>query len=94
MSTGPIPSPPSAAIGEAYQSLGGNLQHIVEETVQTHLVTLLDALTPHLVDEIRATLKTKVPELLESLLQQEIDNLKQAAQADTDAPSPDTPERL
>ncbi len=79
------PTPPPAAkapMPQAYQDLTATLSHIVEETVQSYLVTLLDCLTPHIVDEVRSSVESKVPELLESLLQREIDKLKQVAAQD------------
>ena len=69
----------AANISQVYQALSTNLLHIVQETVQSHLATLLDALTPHIVEEVRATVNAKMPDLLEALLQQEIEKLKRAA---------------
>jgi len=79
-----------AAVDQIYQTLSTSLLHIVQETVQTHLVTLLDALTPHLVEEVRSTVQAKLPEVLEVLLQQEIDKLKRAAAQEeaVEAPAP------
>jgi hypothetical protein len=78
----------SAAVDQMYQTLSTSLLHIVQETVQTHLVTLLDALTPHLVEEVQRTVKAKLPEVLEVLLQQEIDKLKRAAAHEEAAAAP------
>jgi DNA-binding response OmpR family regulator len=68
---------------QAYEDLTATLSHIVQETVQSYLVTLLDSLTPHIVEEVRIAIDAKVPELLETLLQREIDKLKQVATQDT-----------
>ena len=77
------PSTLSAAfMPPAYTDLTTALSHIVQETVQSYLVTLLDSLTPHIVEGMRATFEAKAPELLESLLQREIEKLKQAAAQD------------
>jgi CheY-like chemotaxis protein len=75
----PVAAAEPAAVDQIYQRLSTSLLQIVQETVQTHLVTLLDALTPHLVEEVRSTVQAKLPEVLEVLLQQEIDKLKRAA---------------
>jgi CheY-like chemotaxis protein len=80
-----------AAVDQIYQTLSTSLLHIVQETVQTHLVTLLDALTPHLVEEVRSTVQAKLPEVLEVLLQQEIDKLKRAAAHEEAAAAPALP---
>lgn len=75
---------PGAPMPPAYEDLTATLSHIVQETVQSYLVTLLDSLTPQIVEEVRTTIDAKVPELLEVLLQREIDKLKQVvAQDDT-----------
>ncbi len=91
------PAAPSSAaaiepanIPPGYQTLSANLAHIVQETIQSHLATLLDALTPHLVEEVRTLVSAKMPELLEALLQQEIEKLKHAVAQESqgDAPAP------
>ncbi len=75
---------PEASAPQAYHDLTATLSNIVQETVQSYLVTLLDALTPQIVADVQATVDAKMPELLEALLQREIDKLKQvAAQDDT-----------
>ena len=73
---------PAAPMPPAYTDLTATLSHIVQETVQSYLVTLLDSLTPHIIEEMRTTLAAKTPELLESLLQREIEKLRQAAAQD------------
>lgn len=82
-----MPSPgmkalPGVPMPQPYEDLTATLSHIVQETVQSYLVTLLDSLTPHIVEEVRMTIDAKVPELLEALLQREIDKLKQVAAQD------------
>jgi flagellar motor component MotA len=67
---------------QAYEDLTATLSHIVQETVQSYLVTLLDSLTPQIVEDVRMTIDAKIPELLEALLQREIDKLKQVAAQD------------
>ncbi len=73
---------PRTPMPQAYEDLTATLSHIVQETVQSYLVTLLDSLTPQIVEDVRTTVDAKVPELLEALLQREIDKLKQAAAQD------------
>lgn len=67
---------------QPYHDLTATLSQIVQETVQSYLVTLLDALTPQIVADVQSTVDAKVPELLEALLQREIDKLKHAAAQD------------
>ena len=75
---------PGVSMPQAYEDLTATLSHIVQETVQSYLVTLLDSLTPQIVEDVRMTIDAKIPELLEALLQREIDKLKQvAAQGET-----------
>ena len=69
-------------VPQAYEDLAATLSHIVQETVQSYFVTLLDSLTPQIVEEVRMAIDAKVPELLEVLLQREIDKLKQDATHD------------
>lgn len=73
---------PRSPMPQAYEDLTATLSHIVQETVQSYLVTLLDSLTPQIVEELRIAIDAKVPELLETLLQREIDKLKQVAAQD------------
>lgn len=80
-----MPEMPGAPMPQAYQDLTASLTHIVQETVQSYLVTLLDSVMPKIVEAVRTTVDAKVPELLEALLQREIDKLKQAATQDNDA---------
>jgi DNA-binding response OmpR family regulator len=73
---------PRTPMPQAYEDLTATLSQIVQETVQSYLVTLLDSLTPQIVEEVRMAIDAKVPELLEALLQREIDKLKQVATQD------------
>jgi response regulator RpfG family c-di-GMP phosphodiesterase len=77
-----MPETPEAPMPQAYEDLTASLTHIVQETVQSYLVTLLDSVAPKIVEAVRTTVDAKVPELLEALLQREIDKLKQAAARD------------
>jgi hypothetical protein len=43
---------------------------------------MLTQLMPHLLDTVRDVVQAKMPDLLEVLLQQEIDKLKQAVEQD------------
>jgi DNA-binding response OmpR family regulator len=78
-----MPEQPRSPMPHAYEDLTATLSHIVQETVQSYLVTLLDSLTPQIVEEVRVAIDAKVPDLLETLLQREIDKLKQVATQDT-----------
>ncbi len=92
--TVPMSDPASVAeapMPQAYQDLTATLSHIVQETVQSYLVTLLDSLTSQIVDEVRTTVEDKVPELLEALLQREIDKLKQVAAQEASLPEDGIP---
>lgn len=73
---------PRTPMPQAYEDLTATLSQIVQETVQSYLVTLLDSLTPQIVEEVRMAIDAKVPDLLEALLQREIDKLKQVATQD------------
>jgi DNA-binding response OmpR family regulator len=73
---------PGVSMPQAYEDLTATLSHIVQQTVQSYLVTLLDSLTPQIVEDVRMTIEAKIPELLEALLQREIDKLKQVAAQD------------
>jgi len=55
---------------------------MLREALDTHLTTLLAQLMPHLLDTVRDVAQAKMPDLLEVLLQQEIDKLKQAVEQD------------
>jgi hypothetical protein len=55
---------------------------MLHEALDAHLTTMLARLMPHLLDTVHDVVQTKMPDLLEVLLQQEIDKLKQAAEHD------------
>jgi hypothetical protein len=55
---------------------------MLREALDVHLPTLLAQLMPHLSDTVRDVVQAKMPDLLEVLLQQEIDKLKQAVEHD------------
>jgi hypothetical protein len=55
---------------------------MLRETLDAHLTTTLAHLMPHLLDTARDVVQAKMPDLLEVLLQQEIDKLKQAVEHD------------
>jgi len=65
-----------------YQTLGYHMVQMLREALDTHLTTLLAQLMPHLLDTVRDVAQAKMPDLLEVLLQQEIDKLKQAVEQD------------
>jgi hypothetical protein len=54
----------------------------LHESLEAHLTTMLAQLMPHLLDTVRDVVQAKMPDLLEVLLQQEIDKLKQAVEQD------------
>jgi CheY-like chemotaxis protein len=72
-------SPPEALV---LQALGTNLMHMLREALETHLETMLARLTPQILETVQNVVHAKVPDLLETLLQQEIDKLKQAVEDD------------
>jgi DNA-binding response OmpR family regulator len=74
----------SAASDLIHQALGRCVLQTVQDALHTHLMAMLEALTPHILEEVRKTVSSKVPDLLEVLLQQEIEKLKRAVAADTD----------
>jgi hypothetical protein len=55
---------------------------MLHEAVDAQLTTILTQLMPHLLDTVRDVVQAKMPDLLEVLLQQEIDKLKQAVEQD------------
>ena len=65
-----------------YQTLGYHIVQRLREALDAHLTTLLAQLMPHLLDTVRDVVQTKMPDLLEVLLQQEIDKLKHAVEQD------------
>ena len=65
-----------------YQTLGYHIVQKLREALDTHLTTMLTQLMPQLLDTVRDVVQAKMPDLLEGLLQQEIDKLKQAVVQD------------
>lgn len=60
------------------QALGTNMMRMLRAALEAQLATMLDRLTPQILETVRDVVQAKVPDLLEALLQQEIDRLKQA----------------
>jgi len=58
------------------------MAQMLREALDAHLPTMLAHLMPHLLDTVRDVVQAKMPDLLEVLLQQEIDKLKQAVEHD------------
>jgi hypothetical protein len=71
-----------------HQVLGQCVLQAVQEALHTHLKTMLEALTPHILEEVRQILNVKVPELLEILLQREIEKLKREVAEETKTSPP------
>src|SRR5215510_3001020 len=69
-------------LDDLYQTLGYHIVQRLREALDAHLTTLLAQLMPHLLDTVRDVVQTKMPDLLEVLLQQEIDKLKHAVEQD------------
>jgi uncharacterized membrane protein YheB (UPF0754 family) len=78
--TGQVHSPGSDAL--VLQALGSSLVQMLREALHTHLETTLERLTPQILEAVQEVVKAKVPDLLETLLQQEIDKLKRAVEDD------------
>ena len=76
------PSQQPRAEHELQAFLGYSLLHILREALEAHLEQLMRQLTPHILDTVQEAVHTKVPALLEELLQREIDKLKQAVEHD------------
>jgi len=55
---------------------------MLRAALEAHLTTMLAQLMPHLLDTVRDVVQAQMPDLLEVLLQQEIDKLKQAVEQD------------
>jgi DNA-binding response OmpR family regulator len=66
----------------AAEELGRLMFQVIRETVQTHLASMLERMTPQILATVQDIVARETPELLESLLQREIDKLKQAVDAD------------
>jgi DNA-binding response OmpR family regulator len=71
-----------------HQVLGRCVLQAVQEALHTHLKTILETLTPHILEEVRQILNVKVPELLEILLQREIEKLKREVAEEAKAGPP------
>lgn len=72
----------TAALDILYQTLGCHMLQMLREALDAHLTTTLAHLMPHLLETVRDVVQAKMPDLLEVLLQQEIDKLKQAVEHD------------
>jgi CheY-like chemotaxis protein len=72
----------TVALDVLYHTLGRHMLQMLHEALDAHLTTMLARLMPHLLDTVHDVVQTKMPDLLEVLLQQEIDKLKQAAEHD------------
>jgi two-component system chemotaxis response regulator CheY len=68
--------PPEAAV------LGRVMMRILRDAVHTQLAKMLEQLAPQLLTTVQDIVTRQTPELLETLLQREIDQLKQAVEAD------------
>lgn len=72
----------TVALEALYHMLGHHTLQMFREALDAHLTTALTHLMPHLLDAVRDVVQAKMPDLLEVLLQQEIDKLKQAVEHD------------
>lgn len=79
----------TAASTLLHQSLGQSVLRMVQEALQTQLATMLNTLTPHILEEVQKTVSAKIPELLEVLLQQEIEKLRRAVAQEYDDTAPE-----
>jgi CheY-like chemotaxis protein len=71
---------PSDAI--AAEALGRLTLQVIRDTLQTRLSDMLERLTPQILAAVQDVIAMKTPEILETLLQREIDKLKQAVDVD------------
>ncbi len=83
----PPEAPPSAgretvSLDVLYQTLGHHLVQILRAALDAHLTAMLAQLMPQILETVRDMVQAKMPGLLEVLLQQEIDKLKQTAEQD------------
>jgi two-component system chemotaxis response regulator CheY len=78
----PSVSRETVSLDVLYQTLGRHMLQMLHESLDAHLTTMLAQLMPHLLDTVRDVVQAKMPDLLEVLLQQEIDKLKQAVEQD------------
>jgi CheY-like chemotaxis protein len=72
----------TAALDILYHTLGCHMLQMLREALDAHLTTTLAHLMPRLLETVRDVVQAKMPDLLEVLLQQEIDKLKQAVEHD------------
>jgi CheY-like chemotaxis protein len=72
----------TVSLNVLYQTLGYHMVQMLREALDAHLPALLAQLMPPLLDTVRDVVQAKMPDLLEVLLQQEIDKLKQAVEQD------------
>jgi CheY-like chemotaxis protein len=72
-----------------HQALGQMVSQTIQRAVETHLATMLHDLTPYILEEVRQTVRTNVPALLEILLQQEIEKLKRTVAEDGEHAAPE-----
>ena len=75
----PLATPTDVTVPEA---LGRLMLQVIRDALQTHLGHMLERLTPQILATVQDIVAKKAPELLETLLQREIDKLKQAVEAD------------
>jgi hypothetical protein len=66
----------------AAEALGRLMLQVIRDTLQTRLSDILEQLTPQILAAVQDVIAMKTPELLETLLQREIDKLKQAVDVD------------
>jgi hypothetical protein len=78
----PSVSPETVSLDVLYQNLGRHMLQMLHESLNAQLTTVFAQLMPHLLDTVRDVVQAKMPDLLEVLLQQEIDKLKQAVEQD------------
>jgi DNA-binding response OmpR family regulator len=72
----------TVSLSVLYQTLGRHMVQMLREALDAHLTTALAQLMPQMLETVRNLVQAKMPDLLEVLLQQEIDKLKQAAEQD------------
>jgi len=72
----------TVSLSVLYQTLGRHMVQMLREALDAHLTTALAQLMPQMLETVRDLVQAKMPDLLEVLLQQEIDKLKQAAEQD------------
>lgn len=71
----PVSSEPSLAAMHAV--LGQEILHRLHHTIDVQIASLLEKITPHIVEAVRDAVLVQTPPLLTVLLQQEIERLKQ-----------------